>query len=139
MAELNWILLYLHLLANLVWIGSIVAVVVTLAGNSPPPRERGALARNLLRRVAEPAFGISFLAGSCRLLLNYEYYFLRTRFMHVKLVFALLVIALHQVIAARAKQLERGERSDAGNVGALGLGLLGGVAVVVFFVLRKPF
>jgi protoporphyrinogen IX oxidase len=139
MAELNFILLYLHLVANLVWIGSIIAVALTLHSGPAVPRERGVLARNILRRAAEPAFGISFLAGSCRLLLNYEYYFLRTQFMPAKLVLAFAVIALHYAIAARARHMERGERADPGNIGKLALALLTLVAGVVFLVLRKPF
>lgn len=139
MAELNFILLYLHLLANLVWIGSISAVAMTLRTGASNPRERGVLARRIQRQLAEPAFGVSFLAGAGRLLLNYEYYFLETKFMHVKLTLALGVIAIHYAIVARAKHMERGERADPGNVGRLLLGLVALVAGVVFFVLRKPF
>jgi len=139
MAELNWILLYLHLLANLVWIGSILALALILHAGPASPRERGALGRRLQRSLAEPAFGISFLAGSSRLLLNYEYYFLQTKFMPVKLALALGVIAIHYALAARARHLEGGQRKDDGNAGRLGLALLGLVAGVVFLVLRKPF
>jgi len=139
MAELNWILLYLHLLANLVWIGSIIAVALTLHTGAAAPRERGAFGLSIQRRLAEPAFGISFLAGSSRLLLNYEYYFVQTKFMPVKLTLALGVIGLHYALAARARHLASGQRSDDGNAGRLGLALLVLVAGVVFLVLRKPF
>jgi uncharacterized membrane protein len=122
-----------------VWIGSTLAVAAILQRGPAAPRERGALARTVQRSLAEPAFGVSFLAGSGRLLLNYEYYFLQTKFMPVKLTLALAVIGLHYALAARARHLESGERSDDGNAGRLGIALLVLVAGVVFLVLRKPF
>ena len=132
------LLLLVHVIANLVWIGSILAVAVALVG-SAEPKIRGQSGRNIYRKLAAPAFGVSFLAALALLFLNLKLYFVQTHWMHGKLPLALAVIALHHVIGARAKALESGKRSEAGPIAALGGALfvcaLGAAALVIL----KPF
>lgn len=118
-------LIWLHVTANLFWIGSITGVGLLVLAEGTEPKVRGALAASLYRRVAAPAFVVSFLAGAARLFADTAYYFKQTHFMHGKLLFAVIVIGLHHVIGARAKKLESGEASDAGPTKAL----LGALAV----------
>lgn len=133
------ILVFVHVTANVVWIGSILAVVVVLTGRAGELAVRGALAREVYRKLAAPAFGVSFLAGVIRLALDTGYYFSATKFMHGKLTFALAVIALHHVIGARVKRAESGQIASAGNVGTLGIVLLVAAACTAFFAVVKPF
>jgi len=133
------ILVFIHVTANVIWIGSILAVAVTLASNSGDATTRGRIAVELYRKLSTPAFIVSFVAGATRLALDTGYYFSATKFMHGKLTFALAVIALHHVIGARAKRMAAGEASSAGNVGVLGIALFACAVAAVFFVVVKPF
>ena len=67
-----------------------------------------------------PAFVISFAAGVTRLLLDPQLYLVVTKYMHPKLTLALVVIALHHVIGARAKRMASGTRTEPGPVSVLG-------------------
>ena len=108
-------LILLHVVANLVWIGSILSVALALSSDKADARTRGEIALGLYRRIAVPAFLVSFASGLVRLLLTLEYYFSATRFMHGKLTFAVAVIVLHHLIGARAKQMASGARSEPGT------------------------
>src|ERR1043165_1806645 len=94
----------LHVTANVVWIGSILAVGRLLAATEGDAKVRGVLARRVYQSLATPAFVISFVAGAIRLALSPDYYFVATHFMHAKLLLALVVIGLHHVIGGRAKK-----------------------------------
>lgn len=101
---LETLLVALHVLANMVWIGSIVSVGVLLSA-APSSANSAALmeaARKVYLRVATPAFGASFLFGLGRLLLSPGAY-MRLHWFHGKLAAALAVIALHHVLGARTK------------------------------------
>lgn len=116
-------LIWLHVTANLFWIGAITAVAVLVLATGTDPKTRGALATTVYQRLAAPAFVVSILGGSARLFSDTAYYFKATHFMHAKLLFAVIVIGLHHVIGARAKKLASGEASDPGPTKAL-LGVL---------------
>jgi putative membrane protein len=133
------ILVFVHVAANVVWIGAILAVVVALTAPSGDLPTRGNIALAIYKKLATPAFVVSFLAGITRLFLDTGYYFSATKFMHGKLTFAVAVIALHHVIGARAKRVAGGQISSAGNVSVLGIALLVAAAAAVFFVVVKPF
>jgi protoporphyrinogen IX oxidase len=108
-------LLALHILANVVWIGSILAVAL-LTGRgrfSADPVEVGTLARRVYLTLAAPAFIASFLAGVTLIALTPRVY-ARLPWMHAKLMFAFLVIALHHVIGGRARRVANGQ-SQAGR------------------------
>jgi len=138
-SSLESLLRNLHVLANLFWVGSIVAVGVILAAKAASPKERGELAHFVYRRVAAPAFGISFLMGLARLALSPAFYFKLTHFMHLKLTLALGVIALHHILGARARRAAKGEASAVNGAGRL-VALLALLAVGTAWVaLTKPF
>lgn len=136
---LETLVLSLHVVANLFWIGSIVAVGLLLSAPKPDVQIRGGLARLVYRRVAAPAFAVSFVTALLRLALSPGYYFVATHFMHAKLVLALGVIALHHVLGARARRAERGESASLGSVPALTLGLAVLSAGAAWLAIAKPF
>ncbi len=134
------LLVFVHVFANLVWIGSIAATAVALSSQgSGDLKARAATALAIYKKLATPAFGISFLAGLGRLLLDPGLYFVSTKYMHGKLTFALIVIALHHIIGARAKRAAGPESKDPGNVAVLSAVLLISAGAAAFFVLLKPF
>lgn len=135
--KLDVALVWIHVTANIFWIGAIVAVGLLVCADKVDAKLRGALAADIYKKVAAPAFGLSFLAGAGRLFADTAYYFKQTHFMHLKLLFALIVIGLHHVIGARAKKLASGEATDAGPTKAL-LGVLAvSAAIAVFAVVFK--
>ena len=112
-------LLWLHVSGNVIWIGSILAVALVLAGGNGEPKVRGAIASDIYRRLAVPSFVVAFLAGAVRLASNPSFYLKVHHWMHAKLPLALTVIALHHVIGARAKKTAAGTLQEAGPVGTL--------------------
>lgn len=153
MGQLYSALIFVHLLANLVWVGSLLSAAWVLASggwtagratrepaSGPDPgalRARAAISLGLYRRLATPAFGLSFVAGLTRLLLDAEFYFVSTKFMHGKLTFALLAIVLHHVIGARINGVASGKSANAGNVAGLAIGFMISAIGAVFFVTWK--
>ena len=94
----------IHVIANLVWIGSIVSVGVLLSTmTAENSKSVAASARNIYLWVAAPSFGLSFLFGITLLAQTPTY--MHLHWFHAKLTFALAVIALHHVIGAKAKRL----------------------------------
>ncbi|MEO8178968.1 MAG: hypothetical protein ABI895_09065 [Deltaproteobacteria bacterium] len=134
-------LVALHVASNLVWIGAILSVALALVSRAGDGRVGAQIAYELYRRLAVPAFVVSFIAGLTRLMLDLDLYFGagNPKFMHGKLFFALIVIALHHVIGARAKAVSAGRRSTPGPVGVLALLLLISAVAAVLFVILKPF
>ncbi|MGD0678950.1 MAG: CopD family protein [Polyangiaceae bacterium] len=111
-----------HVLANVVWIGALLAVAL-LVGHAPwtaDPAEVGRLARRVHVRLAAPAFFLSFAAGALRIALTPTAY-AHLYWMHAKLTFALVVIVLHHVIGARAKRVADGKAEAAAGVNVLGI------------------
>lgn len=133
------LLVVLHVIANLVWIGSILATAVIAVAGGATPEIRGALARRVYARLAAPAFGVSFLAGFSRLLMTPKVYLVQTHWMHAKLAFALAVIALHHIIGARVRRMESGTAQTSGPVGTLAVVLFVCALGAVFFVIVRPF
>jgi putative membrane protein len=132
-------LVALHVAANLVWIGAILSVALALVSRAGDGRVGAQIAYELYRRLAVPAFVVSFLAGVSRLVLDLDLYFVETKYMHGKLLFAVIVIALHHVIGARAKAVATGRRSAPGPVGVHALLLLISAVAAALFVILKPF
>jgi protoporphyrinogen IX oxidase len=129
-------LIGLHVIGNVFWIGSIIAVALILLADKPDAKARGALAQMLYLRLAAPAFVLSFVAGFARFIMDVGNYG-KAPWMHIKLTFALAAIALHHVIGARAKKMANGDVSDAGPTKGLMIGLAVCAAVAVFMVIMK--
>jgi putative membrane protein len=83
------------------------------------PSDPGALARRVYLRLALPAFVVSFATGVGRIAL-FPVAYMHMPWMHVKLAFAIVVIALHHVIGSRAKRLGSGQTDAARGVGLFG-------------------
>jgi protoporphyrinogen IX oxidase len=137
--DLRALLVVLHVAANLVWIGSIAAVALVVAGAHGDAKLRGQTALDVYRKLAVPGFVISFAAGLFRLILDAKLYLVVTHYMHPKLTLAVVVIALHHVIGARAKRMASGARNEAGPMPLLAGVLVACAALAAFLVLVKPF
>jgi putative membrane protein len=132
---LDLILIWVHVLANLVWIGAIVATGVILSLDVGEPKARGEIALAIYKRLAVPGFVLSFVFGVARLAKDTGYYLKQHHWMHGKLLFAVAVIGLHHVIGGKAKKVARGDEKGAGM--ALPLGLLACAAIAAFFAVIK--
>jgi putative membrane protein len=139
MSALYGTLVAVHVAANLVWIGAILSVAMVLVSRSADVRVVAALAYELYKKVAAPAFVVSFVTALVRLVLQYKLYFVETKYMHFKLLFVVIVIALHHIIGARAKAVAGGRRNSPGPIGVLSLLLLISAVAATFFVVLKPF
>jgi len=116
------LLLPLHIFANLVWIGSIASIgwLLTAASRQADPaqgRVVAELANQLYRRLATPAFVLSFVTGVGRLSMAFSV-FMHAHWFHGKLTLALVIIALHHVIGAKSKRAAS-EGVQAGARGAI--------------------
>lgn len=128
-----------HVAANLVWIGSILSVALALVSRAGEGRVAAQIAYELYRKLAMPAFVVSFVTALTRLLASVDLYFVETKYMHGKLLFAVIVIGLHHVIGARAKAVATGRRSAPGPVGVWALLLAISAVAATLFVILKPF
>jgi putative membrane protein len=137
--SLETLVLSLHVVANLFWVGSIVAVGSILSAPTPALEVRGQLARLVYLRVAAPAFAVSFASALVRLALSPSYYLVATHFMHAKLPLALGVIALHHLLGARARRAERGETTALRPVPLMTALLAVLAAGSAWLALSKPF
>jgi putative membrane protein len=135
--KLDLLLIWLHVVGNITWIGSILAVAIILTSNAGDPRTRGELALRVYSRLASPAFVLSFVLGATQLAMNTSYYLVQTHWMHGKLPLALAVIGLHHVLGARAKKLARGAVQEAGPAAILGVALALMAAAAAFFAIFK--
>ena len=133
------LLVVVHVAANVVWIGSILSVALTLSATGVSALDRGRVALRLYRWLATPAFLVSVAAGLVRLLGHLELYFNVTRYMHAKLLFAACVIALHHILGARAKAAAAGRVDEPGKTKTLSALLLLAATLAVFFAVSKPF
>jgi protoporphyrinogen IX oxidase len=130
-------LVWLHIVGNLVWIGSILAVAATITGQAGEAKIRGELGLRIYRALSVPAFVTSFVAGTARLLMDTKYYLSEHHWMHGKLLFALIVIGIHHVIGGRAKKLARGSVQDAGPTATMAAVLLVSAIIAAFFVIFR--
>jgi len=131
----------LHVMANLVWIGSIVTVgwLLSAASKAPGASEGKAIAEAsaaIYRRIATPAFVASFVFGVLVVAFNAGYY-MKQHWFHGKLTFALVVIALHHVIGAKSKRAASGGVQGGGSGGILTAALLVSAFATVAFAILK--
>ena len=124
--QLSKLLVTLHVLGNLLWIGSICTVGFLLFWASKAPEAEGkiigAMARRAYSLLAQPAFGIAFLFGVAMLSTNVSYY-MHLHWFHGKLTVALAVIGLHHVIGAKTRKVAAGSMQQ-GASGAILSGAL---------------
>lgn len=128
---------WLHVVGNFVWIGAILAVAVAILTPVAEAKTRGELAVVIYRRLAVPAFVVSFVCGALRLALDTRYYLVEHHWMHGKLLFGLVVIGLHHVIGGRAKKLARGTVQGSGPTAILSIVLAVSAAAAAFFAIAK--
>jgi protoporphyrinogen IX oxidase len=137
---MDTLLVALHVMSNLVWIGTIATVgwlTAAAASQADPVRGKlvAELALSLYRRGAVPAFIASFAFGALRLAVDPAAY-MQLHWFHGKLTFALAVIGLHHVIGAKAKRAAAGSmqsgKASAILVGALLACAFGSVVFVIF-------
>ncbi len=137
-----WLLLVaVHVMANVVWIGSISSVGWVTRRSAQLDEAAGkALATTayhlLYRRAATPAFAISFFAGVARVAQDPKAFF-SLHWFHGKLFFALVVIALHHVIGAKAKKAATGSSQGIESSATLTGALLAATFLTVVFVVMK--
>ncbi len=131
-------LVAIHVLANVVWIGALLSVtlIVARASTTKDPAEAAGLGRYVHVHLAVPAFLASFGAGLLRILLAPAAY-AHMPWFHAKLTFALVVIALHHVIGARAKRAAAGTPGAARGVTTLGAFAFAAAAAAVFLGVPK--
>jgi len=139
MPSLLTALVFFHVLGNLVWIGSLLAVGLAISTPNVAAVERGLLARRLYLRLAVPGFLLAFATGLTRLVMDVELFLVRTHYMHAKLAFALVIIVLHHVLGARARRLAGGQEAPTAATNLLTLGVLVCAAAATYFVLTKAF
>ena len=154
MEKLDLLVITLHVLAVVVWIGSLVGVgvVATSAGEGSDAidvKVRGALARRIYQRASVPAFLIAFAAGLFRLLRGWgEGYvtvfgtwtngYSKSPWMHAKLTAALVIIALHHIVGARTRKMAK-DGAPAGPIAIMTWIIGACAAAAVFFVIVRPF
>jgi putative membrane protein len=139
-SSLPTLLVAVHVLANVVWIGALlsVALIGGRAASTKDPVEAWSLARYVHVRLAVPAFLVSFFAGALRILFAPAVY-AHLPWFHAKLTFALVVIVLHHVIGARARRGAGGTTVPAGSVHVMAALVFGAAAGAVFLGVSRSF
>ena len=139
MLSLPSLLIFVHVAAVVIWIGSSAAVGLILAAADGTAKLRGQIALGVYRRLASPAFVIAFLAGTARLVSSAHYYFVDRHFMHAKLPLALAIIAMQHMLGGRARKVASGATEDTSkSLGRVWLMLICAVGAV-FLVVVEPF
>lgn len=133
------VLVTLHVAANMVWVGGLIAAVLVAWAGGGPTADTAKLARLVYKNLAVPAFAASLVFGAARLALDWRYFLVTTHFMHVKLALAFLAIVAHHWIGARLRRLCEATPVQDRMLGWLAVGFgvacFGSVALVVM----KPF
>ncbi len=138
---LTSLLITLHIVSNLVWIGAICSVGFMLAWASKMPEGEGKVVGQMARRlysiVAQPAFGAAFLFGVAVLSTDVSSY-MHLHWFHGKLTLVLAVIGLHHVIGAKTRKVAAGSMQQGGSGAILsGALLLCALLVVTLVVFRQ--
>lgn len=107
----SWMLL-VHVLGIVMWVGGLMITTQVLMQQAQEASKeaREALARvegKLRKGMSNPGAVLTVLSGVALVALNPSYY-LHARWLHVKLAFVLLLLALHWVTVARARAFHAG-------------------------------
>ena len=147
--DFTLVVIALHVAAVVAWIGGDLAIAVVATSEAGDEKLRGTLARKLYQRIAAPGFALAFVLGLYKLGTGWHAAtvdangivaggYAKAPWMHVKLTLALVVIAVHHVMGARAKKMMN-DGAKPGPMGVLGvvvaLCALGAIAMVVL----RPF
>lgn len=125
-------LLVLHVLGFTLWISGLLMASLVLLRHVgvADPQARTSLAgieKLGLRALADPGATLAILAGILLIMTNSPYY-LHARWLHIKFIFVLLLIALHVIVGTRSKAFSSGRITlDRGYVRLLSI-----VIVLVF-------
>jgi protoporphyrinogen IX oxidase len=125
-------LLVLHVLGFTLWISGLLMASLVLLRHVgvADPQARTSLAgieKLGLRALADPGATLAILAGILLVTTNSPYY-LHARWLHIKFIFVLLLIALHVIVGTRSKAFSSGRITlDRGYVRLLSI-----VIVLVF-------
>lgn len=125
-------LLVLHVFGFTLWISGLLATSLVLLRHTgvADPQARSSLAgieKLGLRALADPGATLAILAGILLIMSNSPYY-LHARWLHIKFIFVLLLIALHVIVGTRSKAFSSGRITlDSGYVRLLSI-----VIVLVF-------
>lgn len=102
-------LVALHVIADMVWIGSILSVGLILSAHGvASPRERAKIALAPYRCLAVPAFVLSLVTGITCLVLDPTRSLLKIPSMHLKLTLAFGVILIHHWVGISARKTVSG-------------------------------
>lgn len=140
MQRVQLVLLALHVLADLLWVGSLVSitrVITSAAGEPEPTRARlAAAARRIYRTVSSPWMGIATLTGLAMIGVAQGAYF-RFGWFHGKFTAALVMLGLHFALGARVKAAEASgvDERSVGAMRGLQLGVLAAAAAAVVCVI----
>jgi putative membrane protein len=114
-------LLVAHVFGLVFWVSGLLVTSMALTRHTQEAsaEARQALARLeriFLRGLADPGALLTILAGASLIMTNSHYY-LHAPWLHIKLTFVLLLIALHGMVAVRTKKFAGGriemQRSEA--------------------------
>ena len=114
-------LLVLHILGFTLWISGLLMTTFVLLRHirETAPEARAGLAaveRFGLRALGDPGASLAILAGIMLITTNSSYY-LHARWLHIKFIFVLLLIALHVIVGTRSKAFASGRITlDSGYV-----------------------
>ncbi len=105
-------LLVLHIFGFTLWISGLLMTTLVLLRHTgeSAPEERAGLAgieKLGLRAMADPGALLAILAGILLITTNSSYY-LHARWLHIKFIFVLLLIALHVIVGTRSKAFASG-------------------------------
>jgi uncharacterized membrane protein len=136
-------MLVVHLIGLVFWVGSLLAVTHVLALHTEESSEtsRAALARletKLFKGLAHPGAAIMAISGI--ILLALLPYALHERWMYLKIILILVLIALDLRVTFRAKAFQAGKiQLQRGECMMLHGAIAGVVSLIIVLVLVKPF
>ena len=125
-------LLALHIFGFTLWVSGLLMATLVLLRHvgQKVPETRASFAgieKFALRGLADPGATLAILAGILLILSNRQYY-LHALWLHIKLIFVLLLIVLHVIVGTRSKAHAAGRVSlDGGYVRLLAI-----VIILVF-------
>src|SRR5579864_9706852 len=126
-----WLLVF-HIFGFTLWVSGLLMTTFVLLRHirETAPEARASLAaveRLSLRAMSDPGAFLAILAGIMLITTNSSYY-LHARWLHIKFIFVLLLIAVHVIVGTRSKAFASGRITlDRGYVRLISI-----VTVLVF-------